>query len=80
MNNIKYLCMTPDLDKSGIAVVLHTDKEVGNVSYKITDAVFTVSDHVLVDTIRFLRSLVWKNEELNGFSVPNRHITLKTEL
>lgn len=38
MSGLKYLCITPDLEKEGISVVLHSDKEITNVSYKIFDA------------------------------------------
>ncbi len=38
MGFIKYLCITPKLDEKGVSVVLHSEKRVKSVSYKISDA------------------------------------------
>ncbi|MBQ8004097.1 MAG: hypothetical protein IJ299_03305, partial [Oscillospiraceae bacterium] len=38
MSYLQYMCITPELDKSGVSVSLHTEKRVENVSFKILDA------------------------------------------
>ncbi len=38
MSNLHYLCITPDLEKEGVSVVLHTEKTVTGAGCKIFDA------------------------------------------
>ena len=38
MSNLRFLCITPDLEKAGIAIVLHTEKKVTGAICRIFDA------------------------------------------